>query len=132
MSEDIFEPFEPAPAPAVVEPPKNGRRKNAKGNGAKRQPRRVSRAQAATPAAETAAAVRQAVQGVHRKMGRPRKVREATAAPTAKLDAAAVINAVAGLAPEEASLLSKMVQALQNTSKKSRPKIVGALGKLFA
>lgn len=104
-------------------PPRRGRRqatpKAPKAPKAPKKPRRqvTSRAQTATPPTNSPAPARQ------RRAKKPR---------TAKIELATAMTALAGLQPDDAKLLTGIVQALNNESKGSRIRIVAALGKIFA
>lgn len=71
------------------------------------------------------AAVAEASEPTTRKARAPRKTREI------KIGLSAAMGALTGLTPEDAKFLAGVVQAMQPFNKKSRQRIVGALGKVF-
>ena len=114
----MTEGYQPSPPPVIGDPPKVDRRRGP------RKPKEV----AATP----------------KKPGRPKKAAEPVAPkqpkigktprkPRAlKVDLSLAMSALAGLTPDDAKLVTGMVQALQPFSKKARARIVEALAKVVA
>ena len=53
-------------------------------------------------------------------------------AGSSKVDLGVAIEALAGLPPEDAKIVARLANGLQQLSKKARTRIVAALGRLFA
>lgn len=90
----------------------------------KRESRRRVSAKLATPKVET-----EKVQTA--KPSRKRAPKAARTKTPIKFDVSTAMQAAAGLNETEVGLLTRTLEALGNVSKKSRAKIIAALGKLF-
>jgi hypothetical protein len=136
--EPLFENFKPSPPPASGgqagdpphDPTKRTRGGAPKKGRKKREPQSVPAQQVAAVEQQNASRPR-----------RPRKQAPAAEAPTGrrkkrgpqtvKLDIGSAITALAGLTPDDAAVVQIIAARLQTLAKKSRARIVGALGKLF-
>jgi hypothetical protein len=110
---ESFEPFAPGALPAA-DPPTAGKKT------------RKKRTQAAQPVPATPATPKAG------KARNPPAERRGKVARPASIDLQTAVVALVGLKPDDAQMLSRMVFALQNVPKKSRGRIVAALGKVFA
>lgn len=133
----IFEPTQPPLAPPAAEPPPNGGRKPRKKAAKKRGGRRAVVASPAVggqaaPAVEPAKRPRKvrATSAISTRGGR--KPRTPKSAKSVKLDLTTMMGALVGLKPDDANLVGKITQALQTVNKKSRARVLEAVGRIFA